>query len=310
VRRHGPVASTLRHDALLYRDLDELASHTRAFVEGGLAAGEPVMLAMPAPHIQVMRAALGPAADEVRFADMTQVGRNPARIIPFVSEWLADQGGGPARFVGEPIWPERRPSEAIEGERHEALLNVAFAHAPVHILCPYDAAHLDDDVLAGSYCTHPTMVVDGATCASHEYGDPLEVYAAGRHPLPDPPADADALAVTHDLGRMRRFIRDHARDAELDPERLADLLIAANEAVTNTLVHGGDGIVRVWRDSASFICEIADGGRIADPLVGRRMPDRQSPNGRGLWLINQLCDLVELRSQDDGTIVRLHTSLT
>jgi prepilin-type processing-associated H-X9-DG protein len=34
------------------------------------------------------------------------------------------------RGAGEPIWPERRPAELVECQRHESLLNVAFADGP------------------------------------------------------------------------------------------------------------------------------------------------------------------------------------
>jgi hypothetical protein len=55
------------------------------------------------------------------------------------------------------------------------------------------------------------------------------------------------------------------------------------------------------------VCEIA--GRIDDPLVGRRSPDHDGEHGRGMWLINQLCDLVELRPGPAGTTLRLRMSL-
>jgi hypothetical protein len=29
-----------------------------------------------------------------------------------------------------------------------------------------------------------------------------------------------------------------------------------------------------------------------------------------VWLVNQLCDLVQVRSSEDGTVVRLYTWLT
>src|SRR2546421_585138 len=77
----------------------------------------------------------------VEFADMAKVGRNPARIIPvwrqFVSERAA--GGGRIRGIGEPVWAGRGPSELAEAQRHEALLNLAFAGTPgMWLLCPYD----------------------------------------------------------------------------------------------------------------------------------------------------------------------------
>jgi hypothetical protein len=42
------------------------------------------------------------------------------------------------------------------------------------------------------------------------------------------------------------------------------------------------------------------------PLADRErpLPDLSAP--RGLWLANQLCDLVQIRSLPEGTVVRLH----
>ncbi len=51
---------------------------------------------------------------------------------------------------------------------------------------------------------------------------------------------------------------------------------------------------------------MCDRGWISEPLVGRRPPALERQSGRGLWLANQLCDLVQLRSTPDGTTVRLH----
>jgi anti-sigma regulatory factor (Ser/Thr protein kinase) len=301
---------TLVHDALLYRDLGELAVETRTFVEIGLAAEEPVMVAAPALHVALLRGALGASAEAVRFADMERVGGNPARIIPFVHEWLDDHGGRRARFVGEPIWTDRADCARVEGERHEALLNLAFADAPVSILCPYDVAGLPDDVLTGAGHTHPGLISDGSWRASETYADPLAVYGADERPLPEPRVPVDELELTDDLTAARRFVREHARAAELDDVRLGDLLIAVNEAATNALVHGCAPVaLRVWRDDVELVCEIADGGCITDPLAGRRRPDCRRLHGRGLWMINQLCDLVELRSAPTGTTLRLHMGL-
>jgi len=52
--------------------------------------------------------------------------------------------------------------------------------------------------------------------------------------------------------------------------------------------------------------EVTDGGHIDDPLVGRRMPLPLASGGRGVYLVNQLCDLVQIRSSPKGTTVRIH----
>jgi hypothetical protein len=43
-----------------------------------------------------------------------------------------------------------------------------------------------------------------------------------------------------------------------------------------------------------------------DPLTDRRRPAPNQDGGRGLWLANQLCDLVQIRSFPSGTTVRMH----
>ena len=65
----------------------------------------------------------------------------------------------------------------------------------------------------------------------------------------------------------------------------------------------------MWIAEGTLICEVADWGRIDDLLVGRVLPPLDGLGGRGVWLANQLCDLVQLRSGDEFTQVRLHTRL-
>ena len=56
-----------------------------------------------------------------------------------------------------------------------------------------------------------------------------------------------------------------------------------------------------------MICEVRDRGRLDQPLAGRASARARRPvGGWGLWLANQLCDLVQLRTLPDGNVVRLH----
>ncbi|MDX6532539.1 MAG: hypothetical protein QOF68_283, partial [Gaiellales bacterium] len=45
-----------------------------------------------------------------------------------------------------------------------------------------------------------------------------------------------------------------------------------------------------------------------DPLAGHLPPSPMAPDGWGLWLSRQICDLVDVRSNESGTVVRLHVS--
>jgi SLT domain-containing protein len=40
-------------------------------------------------------------------------------------------------------------------------------------------------------------------------------------------------------------------------------------------------------------------------MIGRRRPAETSGRPKGLWLVNQLCDVVQVRSSREGTTVRL-----
>jgi hypothetical protein len=66
-------------------------------------------------------------------------------------------------------------------------------------------------------------------------------------------------------------------------------------------------MLRVWQAADALICEVTDAGRIADPLAGRQRPASGQSGGHGLWLCNQICDLVQLRTFATGSVVRLHT---
>jgi hypothetical protein len=65
-------------------------------------------------------------------------------------------------------------------------------------------------------------------------------------------------------------------------------------------------VLRIWQDDGTLVCEVEDRGLIADPLVDRRRPDPEQSGRRGLWMANQVCDLVQIRAAGAGTVVRLH----
>jgi anti-sigma regulatory factor (Ser/Thr protein kinase) len=109
-----------------------------------------------------------------------------------------------------------------------------------------------------------------------------------------------------DLRAVRRFVDEHAASMGLDPASRADLVLAASEIATNGVRHGGGwGVVRMWRDADSVVCDFRDSGRIEEPLAGRQRPSSAQTSGYGLWLANQLCDLVQIRTGPSDSNVRL-----
>jgi anti-sigma regulatory factor (Ser/Thr protein kinase) len=300
-----------RHEALLYAGVDGFLAGTLPFVRAGLEAGEPTLVIVGAEKIELLRGELGRDARRVAFTDMARAGVNPARLIPAWRDFVVEHGGSgrPVRGVGEPIWAERTPGELVECQRHEALLNLAFADdPPLHLLCPYDVEGLDPLVVEEAHRSHPTVVCGGVRRPSERYRAPEAVAAPWAEPLPEPAGPVRELAFDVDtLGDVRRFAATMAADARLSVVRAGDLVLAVHELVSNSVRHGGGGgVLRAWREGDALVCEVRDGGHIAEPLAGRRRPGTEQVGGHGLWLVNQLCELVQVRSSAAGSAVRVH----
>jgi anti-sigma regulatory factor (Ser/Thr protein kinase) len=303
--------SGFRHEAFLYSGRAEFLARTTSFIRRAVSSGDPVLVIVSGPKIELIRRELGPDAEHVGFADMADVG-NPARIITAWRAFVAEHTGAAQLWgIGEPIYPERSPAELAECQLHEALLNVAFdADTPFSLLCPYDLEALADDVIDEAHRTHPYVASGEARPAASTF-QPIDAAGPFARQLPPRPADAARMAFeTGGLGRLRTFLAGQARRAGLAEDSAAALIMAINELATNSLRHGGGhGEVHVWRDSDSLVCEVSDQGHITSPLVGRIPPALSHGFGAGLWLANQLCDLVQICSSASGTTIRVHQHL-
>jgi anti-sigma regulatory factor (Ser/Thr protein kinase) len=302
----------LHHEVLFYRSDAEFRTAVADFAREGVAAGEAVLVAAPEPRLDEIRAELNGSGDAVSFVDAMGAGANPARLIPVYRQFIDANPGRRLRLTGELMWPGRTAGEVAEIIRHEALVNLALASAPISVACVYDA-RADDAVLADVERTHPVLVRNGTRHASERYAGPgLSPFCD--QPLPPPPAGAFLLVFhdVNDLPAVRRHVRDYTARIGLPDARIGDLVIAVNELVSNTCIHGGGrGVSRIWHDDASgtLTCEVTGPGHITDPLAGRHFASASADSGHGLWMVNQLCDLVQLRSRATGTTVRVHMRL-
>lgn len=299
----GP--SGFRHEALIYSDSDEFLAATLAFLREGLEAGEPALVAVSRANTALLEGELGRDAAAVRFADMESLGRNPARIIPFWLDFVDEHGALPARGVSEPVWPGRGADEVDECRRHESLINLAFApSAAWSLLCPYDARGVDDEVLESVSRSHSVVAHDGVSEPSADFEAALDCYAGD---LPRGPAPVAGFEFGRtELAEVRRRVEESAEAVGIFPLDVAALVVAASELAANSVAHGGGyGTLRIWTEPGRLLIEIQDGGKIEEPLAGRVRPLTTQQGGRGLWMANQLCDLVQIRSGEDGTAVRL-----
>jgi anti-sigma regulatory factor (Ser/Thr protein kinase) len=185
-----------------------------------------------------------------------------------------------------------------------ALSHLAFAHADWEIRSCYDTAELDPAGLTDARRTDPPLPRAGRRVTEQE-------HAARLHTPPPPPAD-DAAYLTYrtDLAKVRALVLQQARAAGLGEGRANDLVLAVSEVAANTLRHTQSaGTLTIWRQAGELVCEIQDEGTITDPLAGQRRPGPDATGGHGLWLVYQVCDLVELRSDESGTTIRMHMSI-
>jgi anti-sigma regulatory factor (Ser/Thr protein kinase) len=126
--------------------------------------------------------------------------------------------------------------------------------------------------------------------------------------LSTPPDDAEVLRYRADLAEVRKFTAAQALRAGLTPDRANDLVIAVAELAANTLIHtSGPGTLTIWVTDDEVICQVQDQGQITDPQAGmvRHAPDAPG-GGRGLWVVYQVCDQVEISTGRAGTTLRVH----
>jgi anti-sigma regulatory factor (Ser/Thr protein kinase) len=298
------------HTALLYRDAAEYLDGVVPFLLDGLAEGASVCAAVPGPNLELVRTGLGGRAEEVRLFDMSEVGRNPGRILAEVMhKVVGERPEAPARIVDETVWPGRTELEYPACVQHEALVNLAFVGRPVSVLCPYDA-RLPARVLADVAATHPALVQDGVARPSADYA-PDAAVGRTADPLPEPAVAAVFAFDGPRLAAARRFVRNEATTTGLDGDRVLDLVLAVGELAANSIRHGGGrGTVRVWVEPAHgrglLVVEVADAGRLTDPLAGRRPATERQLSGRGLLMVHKLADLVRTSTGPGGTTIRTY----
>jgi anti-sigma regulatory factor (Ser/Thr protein kinase) len=183
--------------------------------------------------------------------------------------------------------------------------------AEPEIRSSYDTAALDPAVIADASRTDPLPPPAGRRVTDQDHAAPLRTPPPPAPPLLPPPGD-DAICHTYrtDLAKVRALVLQQARAAGLGEGRANDLVLAVSEVAANTLRHTQSaGTLTIWRQAGELVCEIQDEGTITDPLAGQRRPGPDATGGHGLWLVYQVCDLVELRSDESGTTIRMHMAI-
>ncbi len=296
----------LRHAVVFYRTENEYLDCVVPLAAEWLNADRPVLITLPERRIAMLRSALAAhdGSDDLALTDVTEVGRNPGRLLGMAGCFLRQHPNRKVLMIGEPVWPDRTEAEYPACVQHEALFNIALSGHEVTGVCLYDAARLPDTALADARLTHPLIWRAGSPDHNLEYAVDRALDSSNE-PLP-----TSAAAVTYtvhdlpDLSGARQYASRYARLLGMCQDRIDDLQLIATELATNSLRHtNGACRLAFWADEGHLICEASDIGQLDDPLAGRR--SSQS----GLFLVNAVADLVRTHISPAGTKIRAYLRL-
>jgi anti-sigma regulatory factor (Ser/Thr protein kinase) len=154
------------------------------------------------------------------------------------------------------------------------------------------------------------MAWDAKTAADEAPAGPPYPGPGGGDLLSSLSSSDMSYGYTTDLAAVRAVVYRYAKQAGLPEHRAIDLVLAVSEVAANTVRHAkSPGALKIWYDTQEIVCQIQDEGTIHDPLAGRRKPSLDAAGGHGLWIVRQVCDDVEMQSDETGTTIRLHMNL-
>jgi len=301
------------HWACVYDHDQQFLDTAVPFLAAGLAAGEPVLAVTSRANLELIGAALQERAGDVDYAESAFFGRRPPqRVAAFYRYWARHAGDGGrntrVRILAEPVWAGRSAREVAAWTRMESALNVALAPASISMICPYDTRTLDPGIVADALRTHPARIAGSDLSPSAEFTDPAQfVRSCDTGPLAQPPVDAAEFGFDGSLRGLRQFIASRADAYGVAGDRAEMLILAVSEVGAYLKNQGpGTAAVRAWEQPGAVVCDFRQPGTsIDDPFLGLRPASLDPGAGDGLWLANQICDWMEIRSGAEGCAIQL-----
>ncbi len=299
------------HQAAIYGSDRGFVAMAAPFLTDGLAAGEPVLAVTTPANLELIGRALSTRAECIGHAENAYFGRRPVeRVNAFRRYWTRCVAAGHqrVRILAEPLWAGRTPEQVSAWTRMESCLNLVLADTGIVMICPYDARVVDHGIVTAALRTHPECVAGGQSEPSTQFSEPGDFardYDSA--PLPLPPADAATLRTDGDPDALGHFAVEAAADQELPGDRIAMLTLAVAEACLYLAEQDPVSVtMRIWTEFQATVCDLyAVGARVTDPALGLcRAADGDA--GNGIWLARQVCDRLEVRSDWNGTTLRLY----
>lgn len=298
------------HTTLFYDGARQYVDEVGGFLREGLERGHRGLVMAPVRRVDLLRAGLGRDADEVTFVEDTVAYAPPWKSYRVLLDFAATSPEVRSCVVAEQALADRTPVELLDYRRHEAAINLVFAHHDVDLLCPYDAGVLPAHLLEIGLHSHEAVRADGLSSPNALFEDQVDLLA-GLASVVQPPAGATTLICGQpdDVSSARRLVRTLGSQAGIDADLVDDVALAVTEVLANALLHGEPpALLHVYDEGDTWVCHVQDTGRVPmDPLVGLLPPDEPSDHGYGLWLARQLCTAVDVGNDASGTHVRLHT---
>jgi anti-sigma regulatory factor (Ser/Thr protein kinase) len=304
-----PVRAMARHQALLYDGPADFIATVGSFIRAGLAAGEQVLIVLPAGRLGWIRPEPWASDQAVRLTDAADFYASLGRATRTLADWLRAQvrAGRRARVVAEQDLTGHSRRDILGYLRAEAAANVIYQAFPLSLLCPFRAA-LPEPVLADVRRTHPELLAAGRAAASPSFADPGP-FIRDHSVVSYPPLSAASIGFGSpgDLAGVRRFLRARLATAGLAPGAVQAMITAVGEVVSNALVHGrAPRRLWVYPEGGYLVCHVHDSGPgFADPLAAYQIPGPQALLGNGLWLARQLADAMDVASDQTGSHVRV-----
>jgi anti-sigma regulatory factor (Ser/Thr protein kinase) len=293
------------HNLYSYAHDEDLVDHVPPFLEEGLCQHEAVVVVVDPRKRALLAEALGASAARMGWIDRDAYYTRPEDALAGydaqVRRYVRD-GAPSVRVFGE-LPRCRTPRESDTWLLYEALLNPAFAHHPVTIVCGLDVREQPDSVVAGSWETHP-RTLNAHWAENAHYHDPRAVVRE-RTPPPDDAPALTPLPPDLDARALRARLYAEMSAAEIPDDDARHMLLASGEVLANAYRYGsGVRSLRIGRAEGRFVCEISDHGPgLDDPLAGYLPP---LPNrGAGLWVARQLTRRLEMISTGRGLTTRL-----
>ncbi|HKN56395.1 MAG TPA: MEDS domain-containing protein [Amycolatopsis sp.] len=304
------METDFRHQGCIYGSDAEFLAMAVPFAEDGLRRGEPVLVTTTAANLELLHEVLGADADKIDYAESAYFGRRaPQRAYALRQYWLRHRANAPVgtvRILAEPVWNGRSQREVAAWQRMEAGLNVLLADTRIWMICPYDTRVVEAGIIEDAHRTHPECLVGRRAEPSAQFMAPEEFARARRSPHPLGTAAADIFRFEGDLVAVRRYVLDKATPLLPSENSVAIFGIAVGEAIAYLLSYGIERAA-VWVRPAAgrVVCTLhSDQPLDIHPFVGFLPPRLEEPDRR-LWMTSQICEWLDISSDEAGCTIEL-----